>query len=228
MRRTVRALRRPLLATVGGLLVIVSATAVHGQTAGSSIASSSSTGTAFAVADGRTYVTNHHVIEGAKVICLQPEGGPPVAAQVLAIDKADDLALLRSELRAPPLPLATAAEVQRGMPVLTIGYPHPTVMGLESKVTDGIVNSLTGLRGDRRRFQISVPVQPGNSGGPLLSERGNVLGIVVSKLGLRFAEASGDIPSNVGYAIHAAPRANMTCFTYPREISEQRGRYDDQ
>jgi len=188
------------LAALTGILSISALSSTQAQPS----ASSTATGTAFAVADGFTYVTNYHVIDGARTVCLKSADGAFVRAQVLAFDKADDLALLRAERRSPPLPLASPTEIQRGMPVLTIGFPHPSIMGFESKVTDGIVNSLTGLGGDRRRFQVSAPIQPGNSGGPLLSERGNVLGVVVSKLGMRFAEISGDIANSVGYAIHAA------------------------
>ena len=184
-----------------GLLTAIGLSTAQAQ---STTPPSMSTGTAFAIADGLIYATNYHVVEGARTVCLRRPEGSLVPAQVLAVDKADDLALLKTEFRSPPLALAGPAEIQRGMSVLTIGFPHPTVMGLESKVTDGIVNSLTGIRGDQRRFQISTPIQPGNSGGPLISDRGNVLGVVVSKLGMRFAEISGDIPNNVGYAIHAA------------------------
>jgi hypothetical protein len=195
-----------LSAVLAGYALVLGLSPARGQSSGPT----TSTGTAFAVVDGQTYATNYHVVEGARTICLRNAQGTLVPAAVLAVDKADDLALLRSELRSPPLPLASATEIQRGMSVLTIGYPHPTVMGLESKVTDGIVNSLTGIRGDQRRFQISTPIQPGNSGGPLLSDRGNVLGVVVSKLGMRFAEVSGDLPNNVGYAIHAARLRALT------------------
>ena len=70
-----------------------------------------------------------------------------------------------------------------------------------AKVTKGEVSSLNGIGDDPRLWQIGAPVQPGNSGGPLLDEYGNLIGIVVSKLGIKAAKATGDIPQNVNYAV---------------------------
>jgi S1-C subfamily serine protease len=86
--------------------------------------------------------------------------------------------------------------------VFTIGYPEPEVQGVEPKLTRGEINSLAGLRDDPRKFQISTPIQPGNSGGPIVDELGNVLGIVESSLdaGKTFV-ATGGLPQNVNFAV---------------------------
>ena len=83
---------------------------------------------------------------------------------------------------------------------------RPAVQGTSfpPKVTRGEISSLNGIGDDPRSWQISVPVQPGNSGGPLLDENGNLVGVVVSKLGLKAATITGDLPQNVNYAVKGA------------------------
>jgi hypothetical protein len=161
-------------------------------------------GTAFAIGDGYTYVTNEHVVSGAKSICFRTHLGESGRAKVISSDKADDLVILRGNIHSPPLVLGTSQEIEKGMSVVAIGYPVPSIMGLEAKVTEGIVNALSGVGGDRRRIQVSAPIQPGNSGGPLLSDTGRVVGVVVSRLGKRFTEATGQVADSVGYGINIA------------------------
>ena len=69
-------------------------------------------------------------------------------------------------------------------------------------MTTGIVNSLSGILNDTRFLQISAPIQPGNSGGPLLDTSGNVIGVVAEKLNaLKFAKLVGELPENINFAI---------------------------
>src|SRR5207249_3907696 len=93
-------------------------------------------------------------------------------------DAANDLAILKVEGKSRALPVAASRIVQLGEPVFTIGFPNVALQGFEPKLTRGEVSSLAGIQDDPRYFQISVPVQPGNSGGPLVDSRGNVVGIV--------------------------------------------------
>jgi len=89
-----------------------------------------------------------------------------------------------------------------GQEVFTIGYPNPVLQGVNVKLTKGSINSLTGVQDDIRLYQISVPVHPGNSGGPLLDMDGNVIGIIVAMLDAKTAfKISGSLPQNVNYAI---------------------------
>jgi S1-C subfamily serine protease len=75
-------------------------------------------------------------------------------------------------------------------------------LGSDPIVTTGIISALAGLGNDRRRIQITAPVQPGNSGGPLLDANGSVVGVVVAKLdAIKLAKAIGDIPQNVNFAV---------------------------
>jgi S1-C subfamily serine protease len=92
-----------------------------------------------------------------------------------------------------------------GASVFTIGFPNAVVQGLEPKLTRGEISSLAGIADDPRAFQISVPVQPGNSGGALVNLRGNVVGVVVERLNdFRALSASGSLPQNVNYAIKSS------------------------
>ena len=91
-----------------------------------------------------------------------------------------------------------------GDSVLVIGYPLHGLLASEANVTTGTVSASAGLRDDTRYLQITAPVQPGNSGGPLLDQSGNVVGVVVAKLNaMKLAKHTGDIPQNINFALKA-------------------------
>ena len=79
-------------------------------------------------------------------------------------------------------------------------------MGTNYKVTDGIISSKSGIADDVRYFQISVPIQPGNSGGPLFNKEGNIIGITSAKLN---SKAVGTLVENVNYAIKITYLINL-------------------
>jgi len=163
-------------------------------------------GTGWVTAEGYV-VTNFHVVQGHEKFALLLDDGTSLDAELALADQANDLALLKlSDINRTPvgLPLASR-EPETGTPVFTLGYPHPDFMGAEVKLTDGIVSARSGLGGDIRVLQISVPVQAGNSGGPLLNMNGEVVGVVVAKLdGAKILEWTGDLPENVNFAVKAA------------------------
>jgi S1-C subfamily serine protease len=165
-----------------------------------------STGTGFVVASGRA-LTNHHVIEGCGGgVQIRTAGGRDAAARVVASDRARDLALLEVPTEVgPPLPFRReGSNVRRGEGVVTYGFPLSGILSSGPTLTTGEVSALAGLGDDARQFQISAPVQPGNSGGPLLDMSGNVVGVIVSKLNAqRVAQRTGDIPQNVNFAVKA-------------------------
>lgn len=146
--------------------------------------------------------TNYHVIEGKDRIRVRFADGREATAFVGETDKANDVALLRLGGQLPPgLPLA-AAEAAIGAEVFTLGYPHTEIMGNNAKLSTGIINSTTGMQDDPRIYQISVPVQSGNSGGPLLNRNGEVVGLVTAKLSAaQVYKWTGDLPQNVNYAV---------------------------
>ena len=124
---------------------------------------------------------------------------------VLKKDAANDLALLKAEGRFAALPVAASRGVKLGGTVATVGFPNIGLQGFAPKLAKGEIASLSGAGDDARYFQISVPVQPGNSGGALVDERGNVVGVVSATLSAKAALAtSGALPQNVSYAVKSS------------------------
>jgi S1-C subfamily serine protease len=153
----------------------------------------------FITADG-FFITNNHVVKNARRVKIK-EGGNVFDAKVVRTDSTNDLALLKVDGEFKPLPLSTN-EIELGQSVFTIGFPDITLQGTEPKYTDGKISSLTGIKDDPNEFQISVPVQPGNSGGPLVTPESGVVGVIVARLDDFAALASvGSLPQNVNYAI---------------------------
>ena len=154
-------------------------------------------------AQGNILTAAHVVIGGAQIVVVTPQGSH--TATVLQIDEANDIAVLKIE-GGPycPLPIAPSRRVRLGQTVATVGFPNVEIQGFSPKVTRGEISSQNGAGDDPRSWQISVPIQPGNSGGPLLDENGNLIGIVLSKLGIKAAVANGDMPQNVNYAVKSA------------------------
>jgi hypothetical protein len=119
---------------------------------------------------------------------------------------ANDLALLKAEGKFSPFPVAASRGVKLGGTVVTVGFPNIGLQGFAPKLAKGEIASLSGAGDDARYFQISVSRQRGsNSGGALVDERGNVVGVVSAKLNARAAlAASGSLPENVNYAVKSS------------------------
>ena len=162
------------------------------------------TGTGFFITEDGFLVTNEHVVKDATKIQLVTGAGL-ISAKVVKVDAANDLALLKTEGRFAQLPIAPSRAVKLGSTVATVGFPKIGLQGFAPKLAKGEIAALSGAQDDARYFQISVPVQPGNSGGALVDERGNVVGVVSAKLSARAALAtSGSLPENVNYAIKSS------------------------
>ncbi len=161
-----------------------------------------SSGTGFVVARQRV-LTNQHVVDGCRRITVRASDGRELAASLAAAqDGRRDLAVLAVEGDPGPVLRFRSAPVRRGEEVVTYGFPLSGLLSSGPTLTTGEVNALSGLRDNPLQFQISAPVQPGNSGGPLLDRQGNVLGVVVSKLNAaNIAARTGDIPQNVNFAV---------------------------
>jgi S1-C subfamily serine protease len=155
----------------------------------------------FITADGY-FVTNYHVVKDANSVKIK-NGDDVYAAKIVHVDEDNDLALLKVSGQFKPLSIFTN-DVQLGEGVFTIGFPDILLQGTQPKYTDGKISSLAGLQDDPKDYQVSVPVQPGNSGGPLVDMNGSVVGIIVAKLdNMAALSSSGDLPQNVNYAIKA-------------------------
>jgi S1-C subfamily serine protease len=85
--------------------------------------------------------------------------------------------------------------------VFTTGFPDPEIQGENVKLTRGSINAASGIRDNTSMFQVSVGVHGGNSGGPLVNSRGEVVGVIVSKLGMKYFLATSEMPQNVNYAV---------------------------
>jgi len=162
------------------------------------------TGTGFFITDDGYLVSNYHVVKDAMLVRVVTSNAT-LQAKVVQVDAANDLALLKAEGNFSPLPIAASSTVSLGATVATIGFPDVGLQGFAPKLAKGEIASLSGLVDDPRYFQISAPVQPGNSGGALLDEHGNVVGIVSAKLNAAAAlAASGALPENVNYAVKSS------------------------
>jgi S1-C subfamily serine protease len=150
-------------------------------------------------------VTNAHLVDTAGQIGVDL-GGEVRPAQKVAVDKANDLAVLRVEgleLAIKPLAL-TSERLTVGERVYTAGFPTPAVLGRSLKFSEGLVNSVSGLADDPRACQVSMNVAEGLSGGPLLNSRGQVVGVVINAPALTHYFYKGQaIPAGVNFAIKA-------------------------
>ncbi len=169
------------------------------------------TGTGFVVATDGTILTAHHVVEGARTIVVTLPDGNQVVAVTPRRLASSDLAVLKVTARTPGyLSLGDSALVEVGQRVWTYGFPVVTLLGLEPKFSDGAVSSLSGVEGASEVFQVTVAIQPGNSGGPLLTEDGRVVGVITSTAAaIPFFRATGSLPQGVNWAVKADPAKQL-------------------
>ena len=154
-------------------------------------------GTGFFIDKHGYIVTNYHVIESVNsidVFIKSASGETKHKASVVISDKTNDLAIIKIQYDTPAeIPYTISNQsIEVGTGVFAMGYPMITDLGEEIKITDGIISSKTGYQGDVSTYQISAPIQPGNSGGPLFDKSGRLIGIT-----------SSGVPDlqNIGYAI---------------------------
>jgi S1-C subfamily serine protease len=159
-------------------------------------------GSGFFITKDGYLLTNFHVVKDANKVEIKYKNRV-LKAEVIEVDEENDLALLKvAGGDFAPLAISHKDSVDLGDEVFTIGFPNIDMQGVEPKYTDGKISSLAGMRDDPAEYQISVPVQPGNSGGPLCDTHGEVVGIVVARLNdLAALRESGAVPQNVNYAV---------------------------
>jgi uncharacterized protein len=169
-----------------------------------------STGTGYAVSKNGQLVTNHHVVAGCAEVRVRPPDQEAASAVFVAGDPRNDLALLTASVRLPAPNFRHYRDIRAGDSVVAVGFPLHGPLASEANVTTGTVSALAGIGNDARFLQVTVPVQPGNSGGPLLDLQGRVVGVVVGKLdALRVASVTGDIPQNINFAIKGSVVRNF-------------------
>lgn len=187
----------------------------------------SKSGTGFVVSANGHIVTNQHVIEGCSDLKGNLTGEAAMVLRVVSSDANNDLALLQAPSTTTFKEFARIRDrsIRSGDSVVAIGFPFHGLLTSDLTVTTGIVSSLSGMRNDSRFLQISAPVQPGNSGGPLFDTTGQIVGVVTGKLdGLRVAVATGSIPENINFAIKTgALRDFLDNSVVPYQTAEPKG-----
>jgi S1-C subfamily serine protease len=161
-----------------------------------------SSATGFFIDENGYIVTNYHVIDDGSTfeVDVTTNGETKsLSAKVVSVDKQNDLAILKIDSpnfkRLKNLQYSFNTKTQDvGTSVFALGFPLTQIMGKEIKFTDGKISSKSGYQGDITTYQITVPIQSGNSGGPLFDEKGNLVGITSSGLNKQIAD-------NANYAI---------------------------
>jgi S1-C subfamily serine protease len=144
------------------------------------------TGTAWPISSCYVVTNSHVVSEGSKVTLVSSQG-QEIPASVVLRDEMNDIVILEvKNLHAlpPAFPLAQS-QARLGASVFTMGFPRIDFMGRAPKLSIGVISGENGLRDDPESLQTTVPIQPGNSGGPLLNMKGEVVGVIKSMLGIR-------------------------------------------
>jgi serine protease Do len=191
---------------------------------------SGTTGSGFFVSKLGHIVTNEHVVRKCRSVTVGDNANKQVAASVLEMDKRNDLALLRissttmasaetqslisklgvKKLGIRVVPLASGGlmrsnDIELGEKVLVAGFPYGELYSNTIKVTGGMVSAVKGMGDNIAQFQIDAAVQPGNSGGPIYDENGNIVGVVFAQLNkFKVAKAIGSLPENVNFGIKAS------------------------
>jgi TPR repeat protein len=168
-------------------------------------------GTGFLFARWGLVATNYHVIsDGNRINVYFPNVELEFDATVELKDINSDLAILKIKdfaydkifSQEVPFGVRRSRGVQLGEKVFTLGFPLGELLGKSAKFSDGTISSLSGLLGSANLFQINNPIQPGNSGGPLFNQDGDLIGIVLATLDAKFFYENLDtIPQNVNFAI---------------------------
>jgi len=182
-------------------------------------------GSGFFISKAGHVITNQHVVNKCKRVTVGDNARKQVAADILETDRSNDLALLKisstkmasaetkslmRKLGIKIVPLASeglmrSEDVELGEDLLVAGYPYGEIFSSTIKVTTGIVSAMRGLGDDSSQFQMSAPVQPGSSGGPIYDGNGNIVGVVIAQLNKRkFEKEFGSMPENVNFGIKAS------------------------
>ncbi len=180
--------------------------------------SKSCSGTGFAIAENAV-VTALHVVKHAKKIELRLGNGVWISASVIKRSDSLDIAILQPDRKLSGyLPFVSGKKCQAGDKVFTFGYPVIEILGQEIKYSEGTISSMSGIGDDTSLIQTSVPIQPGNSGSPLLNENGEIVGMLTSTAALPiFLKMTGSLPQNVNWAVKAEYIAICSDMKMPPE-----------
>ena len=162
---------------------------------------SASSGSGFAVSSDGYVITNHHVIEGCQKVVVHTKE-KDLTVRVITYDPQNDLALLKGDFRPSTVFPLSNNRPELLQDIYVAGYPFGNKVSTSVKVTKGIISSLTGIGNNFSNIQIDAALQSGNSGGPILDDLGNVVGVAVSKLDAKYMfDNFGSIPENTNFGI---------------------------
>lgn len=166
-------------------------------------------GTGFFVSQEGYVVTNNHVVYGCSKVTTKING-VEMKAVLISSDPLNDLALLKFKTSPDHVFALSEASPYPLQEVVVVGYPFGDQISSTAKFTRGVVSSLAGIANNFSQLQVDAAMQPGNSGGPILDEHGNVLAVAVSKLSLKGTlESYGVIPENTNFGIKGSILRNL-------------------
>ena len=168
-----------------------------------------SSGSGFAVTGNGYVVTNNHVVNGCTDVIVHHKGNQ-IKTTVVAYDPINDLALLKATFTPDEFLRISNNDADLLQDVFVAGFPFGHALSTSIKVTKGIVSSLSGLANNYSNMQIDAALQQGNSGGPIIDDKGNVIGVAVSKIDLKFAiENLNAIPEGTNFGIKSSVLKNF-------------------
>ena len=186
------------------------------------------TGTGFMFSSSDYVITSYHVVHGSKSISVRFTNGEQIDATIVVKDTNNDIAILKLSKsptsRQNIITLGDSTTVKTGDRVFTYGFPLVDLLGhQEPRYSEGFVNSLSGMSNDPRLFQVSIPIQPGNSGSPVFNEKGELIGIATSSIDSeQTKKVFGAVPQNVNFAIKSS-YINSLLPNLPDTFIKQRG-----
>jgi S1-C subfamily serine protease len=177
---------------------------IYEQTKKESANLQASSGTGFFITKTGHIITNNHVIDQCNLVNAY-YNGEMKQLKIIAIDRKNDLAILKGELK-PTDSFAIAKEDGILLEEIYVaGYPFGKNVSGSIKVTKGVISSLSGIGNNYSNIQIDASLQPGNSGGPIINKKGNVVGVAQSKLDYKIIlEAYNTIPENTNFGIKSS------------------------
>ena len=169
-----------------------------------------SSGSGFAISQDGHVITNNHVIDGCQNVKIHRKSNT-VSAKVLTFDPRNDIALLKGYFRPSTVFPLSNQKPELLQDIYVAGYPFGRKVSTSVKVTKGIVSSPTGIGNNFSNIQIDAALQPGNSGGPILNDRGNVVGVAVAKLDIKkILKSYGTIPENTTFGVKTSVVKSIT------------------
>ena len=164
-----------------------------------------SQGTAFFVRPDGLLLTALHVVDGARSVAVACPGREPAAATLGNGVRGQDLVALKTSLVAPAyLTLHDTRALLPGDSIFTVGFPGTSAADAVPKFSDGSVSAVTGPDAETAFLQMTIPVEPGNSGGPVVAADGSAVGVVSSGAAIiLLLREPGIFPQNVSWAIKA-------------------------